>query len=302
MSQSFFTYASGNKYLNLAFTLARSYLFHNKEEKDFYIISNCYFELPIDLKLKINKKIISKELAGYGLEFKLNLNLIAPTEESIFIDADSVIYGSIDFLFQEFNKKKSSLNVIGTLVNEGEWVDEHIPTLMSEFQLSYVIRYCGAFYYLKKGKLIDEIFSFAHELYSARKFQKHKHYINEEPLLAISMSKYAVEPIVDNGNIWSDLGQYQSGSSLSVFKGSAFQNLPGFKYKFWLPTGIYSPLILHMGSSVYFKDPWLFEYFRLKFWLLFKLSPNSIEFIISFFIKPIYKLLKFLRQLIGLKR
>ena len=292
MKQAFFTYSSGIKYLHLAYTLARSYLYHNGNNIPFYIVSNNDFKLPKDLEDYISKKIISKEMAGKGLDFKLQLDLIAPEAESIFIDADSIIYGPILNLFSLF--PKANLNVIGTKVKMGEWVDESIPYLIEEFKLKYVIRYCGALYYLRKGEPLSNLFNSARELKKNRKFQQHRHNFNEEPILSILMSKLETEPIIDDGNIWGDLFHFNAGTSLNVLcnEQPVLFNSPLDQNKFWLPNGHYSPSIIHMGSSFYNKNPWLFDSLKLKLYFKFKLSKSISSWLVETFVKKTYFLFK----------
>ncbi|RZL61898.1 MAG: hypothetical protein EOO93_11490, partial [Pedobacter sp.] len=202
-NHSFFTFASGKKYLALAFALARSYRFHNGKQIPFSIISNQEFDLPWDLKW-VKKLVFSEQIVGRGLEFKLKLLTIAPTYESIFIDADSLIYGNISHLFELFDRQTP--NIIGLKVTDGVFVDENVQKTCLDFELPYMIRYCGALYYLINNENGKKIFDYARKLnQSNRPFQRNQNTIYDEPILSIAMSKFKVNPLPDDGNIWGDL-------------------------------------------------------------------------------------------------
>ncbi|MDF3079273.1 MAG: hypothetical protein K0S09_3162 [Sphingobacteriaceae bacterium] len=287
-----FTYASGSKYLALAYALSRSYKQHNGFQIPFYVVSNQDFELPADLKKWAKKKIVDPELTGKGLEFKLKLHQLAPAVRNIFVDSDSLIYGDISYLFNLF--EGSALNVIGTEVITGEWADENIESLCKEFSIAYAIRYCGALYYIRKSEQTERIFEEAGKLLNKRSFQKHAHNFNEEPLLSVAMSRFGVHPVADDGNTWSDLVQFKQTQKLNIFnpESSVFANTAGHTYKFWLPDGEYRPRILHMGGAIYNKNPWLFDHLRLLLKQGFRVPEKLADLLISRFVRPAYFAIK----------
>jgi hypothetical protein len=287
--KSFFTFASGRKYLILAFALARSYRFHNGESITFAIISNQDFNLPWDLKW-VKKVIFPEKVLGIGLEFKLRLLEIAPTYQSIFIDADSLIYGKITSLFESFDQLTP--NVIGLKVTDGIFVDEDIEKTCSEFGLDYMIRYCGALYYLIKNEKGNEIFQYANTLHeSKRVFQRNKFTIYDEPILSIALAKHSVNPLPDDGNTWGDLVHLNYDKQINIFNiPPLFNNIANASnFKFWLPTGIYKPKILHVGSGNYNKKPWLFDAMRLKLHYKFLLPMFLSDQVVKLTIIPLYK-------------
>jgi hypothetical protein len=276
--------------MDLAFALARSYKYHNGTNIPFCIISSKNYPLPHDLKW-VQKKVVSEAEVGPGLEFKLHLLDVAPSICSIFIDADSLVYDDISFLFKKFNA--DTPNVIGLKLTKGSWVDEDIEAACAEFGLDYIIRYCGALYYIVKNEKGRKIFEYAMSLYkSNRPFQRNERTMYDEPIMAMALSKYNVEPLPDDGNIWGDLVQFDYNSHLNVFKGPAeFKNIPGSRnYKFWLPNGSYRSEILHVGSGNHNKKPWLFDSLRLKLHYKFFLPVTVADVIVKLFVIPSYSL------------
>lgn len=296
-TKSFVTVASGKKYLSFAFTLARSYKLHNDLIIPFYIISDKDFHLPNDLDW-VKKKILPKEVMGQGLEYKLRFNEVISTDQAFFIDADSVIYGNIAHLFDAFASE--NLNVIGIKVKEGNWADLDSKLIFEKYKISYIIRYCGAFYYITKSDLSSDIFKYAQELAKNKQtFQQHVHGVNDEPIMSISMAAYGIDPLPDDGHIWSDTHQLNTHKDLNVFnKRPVFNNKKDqAKYKFWLPEGQYSPLILHMGGAIYNKNPWIFESIRLKLLYKLKLSMETANLLVDSIIIPGYFTLKKINRL-----
>lgn len=276
----------------MAYALARSYKYHNGTEIGFCIISSDDYSLPHDLKW-VQKKVVSPEDIGPGLEFKLHLLDIAPSVRSVFIDADSLVYDDISFLFKAFDA--DTTNVIGLKVTEGNWVDEDIQAARAEFGLDYVIRYCGALYHLVRNENSRRIFDHAMTLYqSGRPFQRNEQTMYDEPIMAMALSKYKVEPLTDDGNIWGDLVHFDYHSQLNVFKGPrGFVNIPGNRdYKFWLPAGAYKPRILHVGSGNHNRKPWLFDALRLKLHYQFFMPTRMADTIVNLLVIPFYGILR----------
>jgi hypothetical protein len=276
--------------MDLAFALARSYKYHSGTAVPFCIISSKNYRLPHDLKW-VQKKVVSEAEVGPGLEFKLHLLDIAPSTCSIFIDADSLVYDDISFLFKAFNA--DTPNVIGLKLTEGSWVDEDIKAARAEFGLDYVIRYCGALYHIVKNEKGRQIFDYAMSLYkSNRLFQRNERTMYDEPIMAVALSKYNVEPLIDDGKIWGDLVHFDYHSQLNVFNGPAeFKNIPGSRnFKFWLPDGSYQSKILHVGSGNHNKKPWLFDSLRLKLHYKFFMPVTIADAMVKLFVIPAYSL------------
>ncbi|UKT64393.1 hypothetical protein [Pedobacter mucosus] len=288
--KSFFTYASGERYFALAFALARSYRFHNGTAIQFTIISNQDFTLPWDLKW-VGKLVFPPTSLGSGLEFKLHLLEIAPTVNSIFIDADTLIYGNITSIFSLF--KPETPNVIGLKVTEGTFVDEDVQSVCTEFSINYMVRFCGALYYLIKNRKSAEVFAYAKALYkSERLFQHNDFTMYDEPILSIALAKFGIEPLLDDGNIWGDLVQLDYQVQLNIFNAPPvfFNDKTSANYKFWLPPGEYKPILLHVGSGNYNKKPWLFDSLRLKLHYKFLLPVYMSDLLVKMLVIPAYQI------------
>jgi hypothetical protein len=290
----FFTVATGEKYLKFAFALARSYKFHNDITTPFYIVSDSDFTTPEDLAW-VEKKIIPAELMGKGVAYKLNFDKIAPADSSIFIDADSLIYNDISRLFDLPN---TSIQVVGMQTTTGNWVDLPLPQTLTDFNINYLIRFSGAFYYIIKNALTTTICDTARQLASSDyPFQHHGDVLNDEPLFSISMAKQGINPVKDDGQMWTDTVQLKSHNDLNTLNTKAlFNNSKEFRYKFWLPDGDYTPSIIHFGGGNFNKNPWLFDALRLKLYYQYHLPKVLSNFIIAVIIKPLYFFVKSIKQ------
>jgi hypothetical protein len=297
MRESFFTVAKGNKYLQLAFTLARSYHYHNTN-KSFYIVSDTDYKLPFDLKW-VNKKIVHPSLLENGVLFKLNFDKISPTDISIFIDSDSIIYDNVENLFQY----AESINVIGNIVDEeNDWLGLNLSEIKSKYKIENLVRYCGAFYIINKtATKTSLILEKAKGLINDSNLKTNHHTgFNEESILGLAMAMTNAKYVVDDGNIWSDLLQYDYNVNLNVFKGKPlFENIISKrKYKNWLPIGTYSPAILHIGSGIYNKSPWLFDSVRLKLHYKYKFPVRIANILTEALVVKPYFILKFIINLV----
>ncbi|MDB5147525.1 MAG: hypothetical protein JWQ57_1545 [Mucilaginibacter sp.] len=297
MDKCVFTVANGKKYRNFAYTLARSYRYHNSLNIPFFILSDEDFDLPTDLKW-VKKQIVPKDLMGRGMEYRLNFYKISPAYQSLFIDSDSIIYKDISPLF---DLAKTSINVIGLKITNGIWADLNPEQALLQFNIPYLIRFGGAFYFITKNAITEKICETAQSLAkSGYPFQQYKFgNVSDEPVLSISMVKHHVEPIIDNGNLWTDVAQLETHKDLNVLKGIAkFTNSSNKTVqKPWLPMGNYSPMIVHMGGAIYNKNPWLFDSARLKLYYKMGLSSTISDGIANIFVKGPYFLLKAIRNL-----
>ena len=296
IDQCFFTVATGDKYLSFAFTLARSYKFHHDDEIPFFIISDTDFTLPKDLRW-IKKKIITGDLLTSGVSYKFNFDQITPAYKSIFIDADSIIYGNISHVF---NIPNSAIQIIGMKETKGNWAGLELPEVLDHFAIPYIIRYCGAFYYIIKNQLTANICETAKQLsLSNYMFQRHTKSVNDEPVLSISLAKSGTTPYADTGNIWTDTVQFKTHNQLNTLYNKAlFNNSKDYRYKYWLPEGEYRPLIIHFGGNIYNKNPWIFDALRLKLFYHYHLPKKVANLAVEVIFKPIYFFGKALKQLL----
>ena len=97
MAKSVLTIATGKQlYIEMAVNLARSFkLWNDGSGIDFHLVTDLPQHLPADVKAFV--KIVQVQPGEFGAGFtpKLYLDKLAPEGQTIFIDSDCVIYGSI---------------------------------------------------------------------------------------------------------------------------------------------------------------------------------------------------------------
>lgn len=185
--RGFITIATGDsKYYQLAVNLLRSYRLYSNDPSPFSLI--CDRDCP---EAREFDSFILIQDATYSYLDKLSLYKYTPYEETIFIDADSLILNDTQVLWDDF-KSKPSFSCYGTQLpldsHSGWFFYEDMGDLKQ--RLSYVISMHGGLYYLCKNDECKEIFKTARyfaEHYYDYKFALFKNPA-DEPVLALAMA------------------------------------------------------------------------------------------------------------------
>lgn len=319
--QSVFTVAIGSEvYLDYALTLARSFLLHHKHsEIIFFIFTDLVLDEFEDIG-NIQKVIIDQNLVGKGISCKLYLDKLAPTEKSLFIDADCLCFGNLEKIFKRFAGRPVS--VVGFPISHGEWCGVLAEEICRTFNVSQIPRFNGGIYYIERGEAATKIYNTARTLemqYDQLGFTKHRGWHNEEPLLSIAIAVNNGTALIDDGTIMSDLASCPQSADLDVLNGKCLlinPALPDLKHKWWYKYSKYSPTIIHfsgsMGTSyLYSREKFkllLESQFRYPIWVITVLGyclftlPNKIVFSLKNVIRPVYKLLFGYRKIIKSNR
>ena len=195
MTRGFCTIATGNEYyFKMAKNLLLSYLLHAKVRFPFAIIADkenaytCLFDKVIILKNSTSTYLDKIEL----------LNNI-PFDQTIFIDADSLCYGDIDFLFDDkriiFSGVKQLGNIYPISRQIGWFKKEDIGSFANKAHFS--ISSHGGIMFIANDHLKDDIYKTSVEiatnyhLYNFSLFDKPA----DEPIIALSMSIHNCPPV-----------------------------------------------------------------------------------------------------------
>lgn len=253
-TRSVITIACGNKtYINYAANLAASFLLWNKNENIiFYLVTDSPQNIPKELKTHREIIIVKSSNLGEGFSSKLDMYSYIKTDQTLFIDADCLVYGNLNPIFDKFEKVQFS--TIGHNIYEGSNIGfcKNVEDVMVNTEIEYFPLLCGSLYFFKKGEIAENIFLTAKKLlqnYNEIGLLKLRGVENEEPLLAISMAKNKQELLKDDGEIKADRMFYEHLTS-NVVKGKA---------KLWYtsepPVPEYSknktakPVIIHFNAS-----------------------------------------------------
>ena len=223
MKPAVFTIATGKPvYLRMAFALARSFrLWHRNSEIDFYFVTDTPpADLPVDLR-DLNMIPITAGQYGTGFRTKLHLDILAPADCSMFIDADCLCVGPLDDAFRAF--RGHAVSVIGPMVRDIEWFGD-IAAICRQHNIPAIPKFNGGVYYLERDSACTEVFQTARRLaerYDELGFVRLRGQPNDEVLISLAMAIHRQTPIPDRGDIMNTIIDGPCGVELDVVEGYA---------------------------------------------------------------------------------
>ncbi|MEE9355858.1 MAG: hypothetical protein V3U75_09755 [Methylococcaceae bacterium] len=268
MEKSVFTIAVGKQcYIDMAIALARSFfLWNDGSQIEFYLATDRKKEdLPSDLQ-KIKVILITQDNYGKGFSPKLYLDRIAPSKCSLFIDADSLVVGSLKNAF--FSFKGHSIATIGKNINDGEWFGD-IERICEKLNIESIPRFNGGVYYLENDQQCKNVYQTARSLlpdYDTLGFVRLRGYPNDEVLIAAAMAIQGEQPIPEAGDIMNSLLAGPGGVKVDVFRGRSLLKNPKshIKYNSWYELEEHRPKIIHFLGTPLNSFPYNREVDRLK--------------------------------------
>jgi hypothetical protein len=248
------TIAIGKKYVNQAKYLAYSCMIHSP-----HITRSVITDRPSQLSSLYDIIIPFAEKKTSPFSLKLYLHHYTPFSNSLFLDADSLITGNIDFLFDYI--KTSSFAYFANLIKDGEWYT-NIKQLLQIINVSEIPKINSGMFLFKNNKISAEIFNTA-----INYLLKHKEmgldipYFREnmypdEPFLSMSLAKNNIVPVNDHGRF---------SRSLIKAKNIKINTIKGIS-SFFKDNKTVFPLIVHFcgrkGGLYYLREKLrLFFYF-----------------------------------------
>ncbi len=185
---------------------------------------------------------------GDGFSPKLHLDKIAPSTQTLFIDADCLITGNLDFIFQRFEGK--SVSVVGGYIARGEWFGD-VAAICEKFRIEQMPKFNGGIYYIEKGNAASAVYAEARELekkYDEIGFVRLRGKPNDEVLMALAMALHNQVSIADDGKIMSDPQACPGNYVIDVTRGRVqlTNPLPGeANHQSWYPFHMVRPVIFH---------------------------------------------------------
>jgi hypothetical protein len=275
MNKCVLTIATGKKvYVDMACNLAMSFVLWNKDTGiKFILITDGLQYIPQELQGKITIAEVAPGELGLGFSAKLQMDRFGQPGQNLFIDADCLVYGNLEPVFDYFSG--SEVAVIGHKLTEGKNVGycEDVTMVMHNAGITYFPLLCGSVYYFEKGELSTKVFDHARSL--LRSYREIGLVLlngkeNEEPLIAIGMAKFDLPPLKDTGMVKADRMFYQYLQT-NVINGSARlwneNNIPVPEYSQLMDS---TPLIVHFNSSHAESYEYHSEVIRLKKFFLEK--------------------------------
>lgn len=253
-------------YFELAINLARSFYIWNRSNGiKFYLITDIREHLPEDIKQYVNVIAIEENQLGTGFSTKLYLDKLAPEGQTLFIDSDCLIFGSLIEIFERF--RGHQVSVIGNYIKSGEWFG-NVAQICNQFEIPHLPKFNGGIYYLEKGPVAEQVYSIARELensYEQIGFKKLRNKPNDEVLMSLAMQLNGQSPITDDGTVISDPQACPGQYKINVIKGSSLlinPKAPHALHQSWYPFHTVRPLVVHFLGS--YADDYQYRYEAYK--------------------------------------
>lgn len=324
MKKSVLTIASGKPvYIEMAVNLARSFFYWHREDSGihFFLATDRPELLPVDVVGNARFHTLPFQPGQYGESFstKLYLDHFAQAEQTLFIDADCLLTGSLIPLFDRLAGQ--AVAVVGRPISSGEWFGD-VAAFCRHFSVPSIPGFNGCVYYLEKGDVSRAVYAKARELepqYEALGMKLLRGKPNDELLMSVSMAIHGLKGIEDDGTVYGDPLASPGPMHLDILKGEAelVNPLPPDpNHREWYPFHKTRPVIVHfLGNATdhppYTTQTWLLKTVwvegknesqaRLEAWLRFDL-PWKITESVKNTLRPVYHALLGYRKVKKSKR
>ena len=292
MKRTIITIAVGKElYVKYASNLALSFLYWNKNNDiEFKLVTDLPHLIDERIKHRINIIAVKPSDIEIGFSSKLSLINFLNKGANLFIDADCLIYGDVSEVFNQF--KHYQISAVGHTITSGlnTAFVKNMTTTLNELKLEYFPIICGSVYYFNNedAKVTSQFFSYAQQLklkYEDLGLIKLRNTENEEPLFALSMSKFQFKPLKDTGRLKADRMFYEHNMK-NILTGKAYlSNIDDLPIPLYCKLKEAFPLIIHYNAR--FTD--FYEYKsdvkRLELVILKKYSIKKAEFYVTLFIE-----------------
>ncbi len=240
-------------YAEMAFVLARSFVFWNRSSGiPFYIFTDIEFDLPRELQGHVEVKRMPPGALGTGFSPKLHLDRLAPAPQTLFIDADCMVMGPLDSIFDRFAGR--AVSVFGERMTEGIWWGD-VAQILKRIGRPAMSGFNGGLYYIEPGELANKVYARAREvegLYDAWGLARLRGRPNDEVIMSIAMAEAGLEAVKDDGTIMVPYNSYPLFRELDVFAGRcAMENppLPDKMHRPGVPVRVVHPVIPHFVDT-----------------------------------------------------
>jgi hypothetical protein len=268
--------ASKPVYFTMAVNLARSFCLWNELPSiGFFIATDLGSDLPPDLQ---NVELIRFDPGSLGSGFatKLHLDRLAPTKETLFIDADCICLGSLESVFERF--QGHSVSAIGGTISEGEWFGD-VADICARFSVCALPKFNGGVYYVERGPKASAVYDRARSLeqdYDRFGLIRLRGRPNDELLVAIAMAIEGCATIPEDGTILGDLFSCPDAVTIDVLTGQGLLRnppAPDPRHQQWFALQETKPRIVHfLGHHV---EGWRYRTEALKLVLVSRLKLPS---------------------------
>jgi len=261
------TIACGNQlYLDMASALARSFrVWHAEGQLTLHIATDAEHRFPRDVREapEIQFIDIKDREFGEGFENKLHIDELLPARRTLFVDADCLLTGPLDPVFETF--RGHSVSVVGGEKAGGEWFGD-LSTRCERFRVQSVPVFVGAVYYIKDDDAARNVFATARRVkqdYDESGFVRLRGLPNEEPLISVGMALHDQAPVPDDGTIKADAMHFETEMRIDVLEGTGHFRGASDNVTAWGVTEA-RPKIAHFNDAYTEKMPYIREQKKLE--------------------------------------
>lgn len=157
---------------------------------------------------------------------KLEMFPLLPYDVNIFIDADCLVFGDINRLFDIFSKADDfcCFGRVLPLNDKTGWFEYDNLSEELKAQIDYVVGLHGGIYYMRKTELCKKVFEGAKAFaksYGDYKFKGRFSTPGDEPVVALSMAVNKCKPIVHDMTSLICWWEFENGFKLNILNGTA---------------------------------------------------------------------------------
>lgn len=250
--RSAFTIATGpQSYKRMAVNCALSFCRWNR--LPFVIYSDEPLALP-KAAVNVEVRLLQEDRFGRGFSTKLHIDSFAPTSNALFIDADCLVMGNLERLFEIF--EGTPVGVLGYSKADGEMFGD-VAEICRRVGVRTLPHFNGGVYYVEVGDVSAGVLAEARRLepeYDSLGIVRLRGQPNDEMLIGIAMAKAGIEPIHNDGSLYADFQWWPKVEAMDALNGVARMRNPplgqaGHQDRF--PADVASPLIVHfLGHHV----------------------------------------------------
>jgi len=185
--------------------------------------------------------ILCEENESSGYLYKLHIEELTEFEETIFIDADSLIIRDFSFLWDSFRLNGSEVSVIGERRFSDHDSNFFKSGTLEKYNINYWPSFNGGVYYLKKSLGAEKVFKDAMHFLDTYLDDGMKLFNGEkgdEPVMALSMAVNGMNPVAISDVMYCTPGM--TNLKIDIFK----KICSFYKYQQCV-----SPCIFHWGTS-----------------------------------------------------
>jgi hypothetical protein len=220
---------------------------------------------PTDLGW-VNWHVVTTDSVGAGFTAKLQLDRLAPTDRSLFIDADCLCVRSLEPVFSAF--EGHSVSVVGRQIHDGEWFGD-VAGIARQLNIAGYPRFNGGIYYLERGETATRVYECARALlprYDELGFVRLRGKENDEVLMAVSLVLQGQTAIPDDGSIMNTTLAAPGGVRLDVLKGDAVLLNPKThpRHNDWYDLEVMQPALVHFPGEDVSSHPYRTEILALE--------------------------------------